>query len=153
MTTYIDSSALVPMYVPERFSKAARLAVRTASQVPFTPLHQLEIPNAFELLVGRGLITRAECRAIQMYLREDLESQRLMPISFDLERVFTDAGDLSRLYAAKFLARSLDLLHVAAAHRALCTTFVSADDRQLAVAKASGLEAVDIKRRIRRTKS
>lgn len=76
-----------------------------------------------------------------------------MPVSLDLDRVFAEAGELSRLYTAKFLARSLDLLHVAAAHVALCTTFVSADDRQLAVAKASGLAVVDIKRRIRRRKS
>ena len=153
MTTYVDSSALVPVYVPEPFSKAARLAIQTAPQVPFTALHQLEMANAFELLVGRGLISRAESRGILQHLRDDLESQRLMPVSLDLERVFVDAGELSRLYTAKFLGRSLDLLHVAAAHAALCTTFVSADDRQLAIAKASGLETVDIKRRFRRQKS
>ena len=37
-------------------------------------------------------------------------------------------------------------LHVAAAHAAGCTTLVSVDDRQLAVAKTSGLKIVDIKR-------
>lgn len=153
MTTYIDSSALVPVYVTERFSKAARSMVRSVGQAPFTAIHQLEVPNAFELLVGRELITRDECRAIQAQLRGDLENQRLMPVSLDLERVFADAGELSRLYTAKFLARSLDLLHVAAAHVAVCKTFVSADDRQLAVAKATGLTVVDIKRRIRRQKS
>lgn len=153
MTTYIDSSALVPVYVPERFSQAARSAVRTAGQIPFTALHQLEVPNAFEQLVGRDLIARDECRAVLAQLRDDLDNQRLMPVSLDLDRVFAEAGELSRLYTAKFLARSLDLLHVAAAHVALCTTFVSADDRQLAVAKASGLAVVDIKRRIRRRKS
>ena len=99
------------------------------------------------------LITRDECRAIQAQLRGDLENQRLMPVSLDLERVFADAGELSRLYTAKFLARSLDLLHAAAAHVAVCKRFVSADDRQLAVAKATGLTVVDIKRRIRRQKS
>jgi predicted nucleic acid-binding protein len=153
VTTYIDSSALVPVYVTERFSKAARSMVRSVGQVPFTAIHQLEVPNAFELLVGRELITRDECRAVQAQLRGDLENQRLMPVSLDLERVFADAGELSRLYTAKFLARSLDLLHVAAAHVAVCKTFVSADDRQLAVAKATGLTVVDIKRRIRRQKS
>ena len=85
-------------------------------------------------------------------VREDLERRRLMPVSIDLDGVLAKAGELSRLYTAKFLARSLDLLHVAAAHVALCETFVSADDRQLAVAKASGLTTVDIKRRIRRQK-
>ncbi len=153
MTTYIDSSALVPVYVTERFSSAARSMVRSVGRIPFTAIHQLEVPNAFELLGGRELITRDECRAIQAQLRGDLGNQRLMPVSLDLERVFADAGELSRLYTAKFLARSLDLLHVAAAHVAVCKTFVSADDRQLAVAKATGLTVVDIKRRIRRQNS
>jgi predicted nucleic acid-binding protein len=137
------------VYVPERFSRAAQAAVRTAGQIPFTALHQLEVPNAFEQLVGRDLMTKDESRAVQAQLREDLEHQRLMPVSLELDRVFTEASELSRLYTAKYLARSLDLLHVAAAHIALCTTFVSADDRQLAVAKASGLTTVDIKRRKR----
>ena len=53
----------------------------------------------------------------------------------------------------RFLSRSLDLLHVAAAHVAVCTTFVSADGRQLTVAKATGLDTIDIKRRVRRRKS
>lgn len=151
MKTYVDSSALVPVYVPERFSKAARSVVRTAGQVPFNALHQLEIPNAFEQLVGRAAMTRDQCRAVQLQLRDDIENQRLMPASPDLDRLFAAAGELSRLYTSKFLARSLDLLHVAAAHVSLCTVFVSADDRQLAVAKASGLATVDIKRPIRRS--
>jgi predicted nucleic acid-binding protein len=147
--TYIDSSALVPVYVPGRFSKAARKAVQTVTQVPFTELHQLEVRNAFELLVGRGQITRDECRGILAQLQEDLDAQRLMARSLDLEPVFNRAGELSKLHTAKFLTRSLDLLHVAAAHAASCQKFVSADDRQLAVAKASGLQTIDIKRRVR----
>jgi hypothetical protein len=71
------------------------------------------------------------------------------PVSIDLDRVFTDATELSRTHTAKFLTRSLDLLHVAAAHVMECTTFVSANNRQLAVAKAAGLVTTDIKRRAR----
>ncbi len=153
MTTYIDSSALVPVYVPERFSENARRALRAASQAPFTQLHELEVPNAFELLVGRSLITRIECRAIQAQLQQDIDNQRLLHLSIDLEGVFVKACELSRAYAARLLARSLDVLHVAAAHLATCTRFVSADDRQLALAKATGLKVVDIKRGGRRQKS
>lgn len=153
MTTYVDSSALVAIYVPERFSNVARQTVCALPQVPFTQLHELEVPNAFELLVGRGLISRQECRAIQAQLQEDLESQRLARVSLDLDRVFASASDLSRTCTTKFLTRSLDLLHVAAAQVMMCSTFASADDRQLAVAKAAGLKVVDIKRRARRKKS
>jgi predicted nucleic acid-binding protein len=136
----------VPLYVPESFSAAARSVVSKAGQVPFTALHQLEVPNAFELLVGRRLITRDQCRAILRQLHDDVESQRLVPTTLDLDRMFADAGELSRKYTARVLARSLDLLHVAAAHLALCKTFVSADQRQLAVARATGLSVLNIGR-------
>jgi hypothetical protein len=55
-------------------------------------------------------------------------------------------------HTATLFTRSLDLLHVAAAHAASCRVFVSADDRQLAVAKATGLKVVDIKGSGRGTK-
>jgi predicted nucleic acid-binding protein len=153
MKTYVDSSVLVAIYVPERFSKTARQAVRAVPQIPFTQLHELEVRNAFELLVGRDLITRDECRAIQAQLDGDLETRRLARVSLDLDVVFTGASDLSRTYTAKVLTRSLDLLHVAAAQAMMCTRLVSADDRQLVVAKAAGLAVVDIKRRVRRERS
>lgn len=153
MTTYVDSSVLVAVYVPERFSKVARQVVRAVPQIPFTQLHDLEVRNAFELLVGRNLITREECRAIQAQLDDDLEGQRLARVSLDLDRVFASATDLSRTHTDRFLTRSLDLLHVAAARVMMCSTFASADDRQLAVAKATGLKVTDIKRRSSRKKS
>lgn len=149
MTTYVDSSALVAVYVPERFSAAARRAVQAASQVPFTALHNLEVLNAFESLVGRHAITRDECRAVHDQLQDDILNHRLVRSTVDLDQVFTNASELSRVYTAKMLTRSLDLLHVAASHLAMCTTFVSADDRQLAIAKATGLKIVDIKIRAR----
>lgn len=152
MTTYIDSSALVAVYVTERFSKAARRALRAVPQVPYTQLHELEVPNAFELLVGRAVMTREECRAIRVQLHGDIENQRLVRLSLDLDRVFADAYELSRLHTSKFLSRSLGLLHIAAARVATCTIFISADDRQLAVAKATGLAVIDIKRRVQRMK-
>jgi predicted nucleic acid-binding protein len=151
--TYIDSSALVPVYVPERFSDAARSAVRLAGQVPFTVLHRLEVANAFALLAGRKLLTKDEHRAVLAQLGDDLDQQRLVAVSLDLDQVFAGAGELSRLHSAKFVTRSLDLLHVAAAHAARCTTFVSADDRQLRLASAVGLAPLDIKRRGRRRRT
>ena len=122
-----QDTTLVAVYVSERFSKPARRALRAVPQVPFTQLHELEVPNALELLVGRSVMTRQECRTILTQLHDDLENQRLVRLALDLDRVFADAHELSRLYASKFLTRSLDLLHVAAARVATCTTFISAD--------------------------
>lgn len=147
MTPYVDSSVLVAVYVPERFSPAARRIVQEAGHVPFTALHDLEVRNAFELLVGRQLISPTECDAIRGHLQDDVEARRLASVALDIDHVFLEAAKMSRLYSAKFLTRSLDLLHVSAAHALACTRFVSADDRQLAAAKASGLQVVDIKAR------
>ncbi len=149
MTTYIDSSALVPVYVPERFSTVARRVLRGVPQVPYTPLHELEVSNTFALLRGRGLITVAEYRAIRTQLRDDVEAQRIVPVALDWAGVFAIACELSEAYTATLLTRSLDLMHVAAARATNCRVFVSGDDRQLAVAKAVGLKVVDIKRRPR----
>jgi predicted nucleic acid-binding protein len=58
LNTDVDSSALVSLDVAEEFSDGAESALRTAGQVPFTLSHELEVPNAFERLVGRGLLRR-----------------------------------------------------------------------------------------------
>ena len=146
MSTYFDSSVLVAVYVTEASSGAARRALRAVPQAPFTALHELEVRNAFELLIGRGSITRAEGLAIGAQLDEDLDAQRLLRTPLDLERVFEQARDLSRAHSAKALTRSLDLLHVAAALIIPCTRFVSADSRQLAVARGAGLKGVEPRR-------
>jgi len=149
VTTYIDSSALVAVYVPEECSASARKALRVVPQVPFTPLHQLEVANAFALLLGRCTITATEHRIIGAQLRDDVEARRLVPIALDWPQAFAAASDLSATCTPALLTRSLDLLHVAAARVLDCTVFVSADDRQLAAARASGLRVVDIKRTVR----
>ncbi len=146
MTTYIDSSALVAVYVPERFSATARAALSKVPQVPYTLLHELEVANAFAWLLGRRSITAAEHRAIRAQVREDVEAQRLVPTALDWSQAFAGACGLSESCTATLLTRSLDLLHVAAARVLGCKVFVSADDRQLAAAKAAGLKTVDIKR-------
>lgn len=50
--------------------------------------------NAFELMVGRNLITRDECRGILEQLQEARDTQRLMTLSLDLDPVFTRASEL-----------------------------------------------------------
>lgn len=152
MITYVDSSALVPAYVPERFSGAARLVLQRTPRVPFTALHELEVANAFALLLGRKVISAAEHRAVLKHLQDDLDARRLRTVALDWAEVFAAARLLSDAHSARLLTRSLDLLHVAAARLLECRVFVSADDRQLRAARASGLRGVDIKR-ARRTRS
>jgi predicted nucleic acid-binding protein len=147
--TYIDSSALVPIYVPEDFSARARREVRSVRQVPFTLLHGLEVRNAFHLLCGRGHISAAELRGVLGWLEDDLTTHRLARVPIDFTGLFVRAEQLVAAHAAQLLCRSLDVLHVACALQLECTRFVTADDRQLALARAVGMTTADIKRTTR----
>lgn len=155
MTAYFDSSALIAVYATERFSARARRAVRETASVPFTALHELEIPNALRLLHGRGTLDARELRGLLAQLAEDRAAHLLVEARLDLFAVFARAIALSAVHAARLLCRSLDVLHVAAALELGCSRFVSGDDRQLALASAEGLEVTDVKgdrprRRLRR---
>ena len=150
MIDYFDSSALVALYVPEESSRRVRTAARAAGQIPFTPLHDLEVPNALRVAHGRGRLDARELAQCLAQLSEDLHASRLARTQVDLFRVFERAQELSQTHSVKILARSLDLLHVAAAVELACERLVSGDDRQLVLASAAGLEPVDAKKRAKR---
>lgn len=131
--------------VTERFSRIARREARSALQLPYTALHDLEVRNALRVLHGRGLVTAVELRELLAQLDGDVAAHRLVEMRIDLFAVFMRAAELSHAHAVRLLCRSLDILHVAAALELGCTRLVSGDDRQLALAKAAGLEPVDVK--------
>ena len=60
----------------------------------------------------------------------------------DLAAVFNKAGALSAKYAASTLARSLDILHVAAALTLGARVFVSFDERQRKLARRARLKVL-----------
>ncbi|HEY5550685.1 MAG TPA: type II toxin-antitoxin system VapC family toxin [Opitutaceae bacterium] len=145
MKTYFDSSALVKIYVNEEHSDRARREVVSARQVPLTWLHILEIGNSLRVLAGRSALTSEEAHAHLDNFEDDRQAQRLADISPDWPNVFHEAVQLSQRHAEKLLCRSLDVLHVSSAVELGCTRLVSADARQLALARAVGLKVVDIR--------
>lgn len=152
MKVYFDTSAIVPIYLPEIASERARDEAMRARQIPYTPLHVLEVTSAIHLNCGRGSITAAELRAVSQQIEDDLVAHRLRTTPLDLADVFVNATDVARRHAATLLCRSLDVLHVAAALQLRCTEFVSADERQLELARVAGLETVDLRRRRSRSR-
>lgn len=150
MNGYFDTSALVALYVSETHSRLARREAQAAGQIPFTPLHDLELGNALRLLRGRHLIDDRQLQQLSGHVVEDRDAERLVETPVDLHRVFARARELSVVHSARVLCRSLDVLHVASSLELGCRRFISGDDRQLLLAKALDLEIVDIKRRRRR---
>lgn len=145
MKVYFDSSALVKIYVSEAHSERARREAQAVPQLPLTWLHTLEVGNALRVLTGRKLLTAEEARGLLEQFEDDRQAQRLADAALDWPKVFHESVQLSRRHAARLLCRSLDILHVAAAVELGCKRFVSADERQLALAEAIGLTAVDIR--------
>ena len=145
MKVYFDSSALVKIYVSEAYSERARREAQAVPQLPLTWLHTLEVGNALRVLTGRKLLTADEARGLLEQFEDDRQAQRLADAALDWPKVFHESVQLSRRHAARLLSRSLDILHVAAAVELGCKRFVSADERQLALAEAIGLKAVDIR--------
>jgi predicted nucleic acid-binding protein len=146
VTTYVDTSALVALYIPEAHSPRARRLISAAGPVPFTSLHELELGNAFRLLYGRGVLTASQVSQVNDLVAEDRHAARLFDQPLDLHRVILRAVELSSLHTPKILCRSLDILHVASAIELRATRLISGDSRQLALAKACKMLTANIKR-------
>ena len=141
MRVYADSSFLVSCYLTDANTPKAKVFLLAHSEpLPFTALHELEVRNAFRLGVFRGLVTDKQMRAAARLLDADLRSGRLVPATVKWPSVFRAASKLSSTHAAATGARSLDILHLAAAAALRCKELASFDSRQRALASVAGFK-------------
>jgi predicted nucleic acid-binding protein len=139
MPPYVDSGILIKLYVKERNSGKAIAALSQYSSLALNHLQELEVRNTLRSLEGRGLISPAQRVASEHFLEADLIGQRLRRTPVDWNAIYSEAKNLSHLYTAETLARSLDILHVAAALVSGVKEFITGDRRQQAMAERSGL--------------
>ena len=71
MIGYPDTSFLVSLYLPDAHSPVAWAAMKSRPYLYLTPLHDLELVNAFELAVFRKLIRRAEAKSVLRDFEQD----------------------------------------------------------------------------------
>jgi predicted nucleic acid-binding protein len=141
MNHYADSSFLVSCYLADANTPQANAYLsQTAAPLAWTGLHALEVRNAFELGVFRGLLTAADVASAWANVENDLRSARLVRTTVKWPSTFRQAAQLSLRHSATSGTRSLDILHVAAARSARAAVFVSFDARQRALAIAAGLK-------------
>ncbi len=106
----------------------------------FTPLHVLEVRNAFKLGVFRKLLTTVEAAAAWRNVERDLRSGRLVRQQVKWPSVLRLAARLSEQHSSVYGSRSLDIVHVAAAKLLRIEEFVSFDSRQRGLASAIGFK-------------
>ncbi len=139
MVAYPDSSFLVALFLEEAHSPAAdRLMTRFGTSLMLTPLHELEFASAVEQAVFRQQLSRVDANAVWTQFREDL-SRWVKPLPVD---VFSKAVALSKRHTSRLGARSIDVLHVAAALSLKAKVFLTFDERQFKLAEAEGLQVV-----------
>ncbi len=145
MTLWLDTSALVSLYVPEaRSARVARLVRRAGEPIPFSQLHELELSNALRLRVFLGVAKRKQVDATLARVTEDLGAGILHRVAVDWPAVLAKAIELADRHTPRVGCRSLDLLHVSAAMISASDRFVTADRRQGTVARRAGLQTTRV---------
>lgn len=138
---YADTGFLLSLYLSETTTAAASTAVRRLrAPLPLTSLTRLELRNGLRLAVFRGALReeqRAQCWA---QVEEDVASGVYAAVEVPRPDLYGKAILLVDAHGARLGARTLDVLHVAAAAVLGATTFLSFDRRQRALAQAARMK-------------
>jgi predicted nucleic acid-binding protein len=140
MIWYIDTGLLVKLYVPEPESAQVAALVNSAPAVVLSPLHRLEMTLALSAKQARGELAPAQTARAFARMAEDVAARRFRAPPCDWSAVLDLARTLGEKHGATTPARSLDVLHVAAARHLRAVSFVTTDKRQRVFALAAGLE-------------
>ena len=138
MIAYADTGFLVSLYGQDSQSSLARALVQSRPVFLLTSLGEAEFTNAVELRIFRKEWSRQEANAVRQAFSQHQAAGvfRMEPLTSE---VWEKALVLSRRHSAKVGARTLDLVHVAAALILRPDSFFSFDERQRRVAKLERL--------------
>lgn len=144
---YVDTSALVKLYVRETLSKEiADFLKRRNQPMPLTRFHELEFSNALQLKCHRAELAEAETEDILSRFKshEEIGIYFRPPIEWSI--VFDFAVNLSTRHTKTIGARSLDIFHVASALAIEADHFLTLDERQAQLAHSAGIKVREIAR-------
>jgi len=140
MKFYADTSFLYSYYSADANSTHADLWRQSnAVPLPFTSLHRLELRNAIELAVFQKRATATEAAEVWKTVETDLAGGLMAEVSLPLIDLYAKAQELTANHTAATGARSLDILHVAAANLLGAEEIVTFDNRQAALAARMSL--------------
>ena len=151
--TYADSSCLVSLLSSEPGSEEVVSAYRRLGRprLAYTPLHEIEVRNGLRLkaFMEKASVSAArkagvdrEFAAWEARLLRYLKIGTLVPVAANWHEATERAQQLSATHTRKLGTRTYDILHVAFALEMNCSTFMTIDLRQAALAKAAGLKVV-----------
>ncbi len=141
---YCDTSFILALYVEEDFFhvQACRLAAKFKEPIPVTLLSELELVNGIRRSLAAKIISLEEHDRIFRQIAEDESQGILVRLAVHQADHFAKARDLSKKFTSQISARSLDILHVAAALLLHARDFGSFDGKQRLLASKAGLKLV-----------
>ena len=143
MIAYADTGFLVSLYLPDAYSPLATSLLRSKPVFLLNALVEAEFINAVQLAVFRKQSTIAGAAAIYDAFSQHQRSGLFRAEPLGLE-VWEKAVELSRKHTAIIGARTLDVLHVAAALLLKPDVFFTFDKRQAKLARVLRLEVAPI---------
>lgn len=135
---YVDSSALVKVYVAEPDSDSVDALLRRRRDLVISDLVITEIVSSAARRMRVGAISRADVRALRKAVLDDVESDRLRLVDLRssthrrAEGLLTTLGDVP--------LRAADALHLAIALESECRTMMTWDARLGMAAGIAGME-------------
>ena len=142
---YVDTSAVVKLYIQEEYSVNVSHWLRKNDEaIPWTALHELEFTNAIHLKEFRGEVTPEETRLIRINFTAHEQRGVYYRPELDWADAFGRAIDLSTRLTIKTGSRSLDVLHIGAALLLGANGILTFDERQATLATLEGMEILDI---------
>lgn len=132
---YLDSSALIKLFVSEEGSGALNLAILGAQDVIIPDLTLTEMASALGRLMREGRVTLAVARIFHQEAEKLSASYRRLELTPPIHR----RAERLLLTSVKIPLRTLDALHIATALDADVATVVSYDTRLREAAQSQGL--------------
>ncbi len=141
---YLDTSALLKLYILERGSEAVQARLASQDQpLPVWEIQEFELVNALRLKAFWKEITPAQAE-VQIGRFDDRKRRGLYYFP-EVAR-----GDLTQTFrtlsaeTVRLGCRTMDILHVACAVQIGATEFLTFDERQRALAGHAGLVVADL---------
>ncbi len=139
MTTYVDSSFIVPIYTRDIHTDQALRLLESRPVMSLTPLNRAELAHALYQQVFRGRVSSVEVDSAWDAFERDCASGVWIRVDLPLNTWETSVT-LAREYGSTLGVRTLDSLHVACAMELKAERFWSFDERQKRLAEAVGLD-------------
>ena len=142
MILYLDTSALIKLYIIEPGSESVNAIITAqATPLPIWDLHLIEFQNALNLKVFRKELQAGQADRLSDIFAQRKRDQIYYAPMFD-RKEHTECCLRLAAYSRKIGCRSLDIMHVAAAKLFSADEFITFDELQGRLAKATDLSVI-----------